>query len=90
MIFNQACRWWSVYFIESGNIFCPAEVILNNKYIRKRLNTPYSQEIINYLKKGENTFEIRVTPIQFNGFSGEYLAGKEAYRAFKRMENNPM
>lgn len=74
----------AAYFIDLGKVFFTAEVLINGKPAGTRINAPYSLNITDLLKKGENTIEVRVTPSQLNGFIGEAEKGNKLYSAFKR------
>lgn len=74
----------SAWFIDLGKVFFTAEVLINGKPAGTRINAPYSLNITDLLKKGENTIEVRVTPGQLNGFIGEAEKGNKRYSAFKR------
>jgi hypothetical protein len=73
----------AAWFIDLGKVFFTAEVVINGKPAGKRINAPYSLNINNLLRKGENTIEVRVTPGQLNGFIGETAKGDKRFNAFK-------
>jgi hypothetical protein len=73
----------AAWFIDLGKVFFTAEVVINGKPAGKRINAPYSLNITNLLRKGENTIEVRVTPGQLNGFIGETAKGDKRFNAFK-------
>jgi len=78
----------ATYFIDLGKVYYTGEVVINGKLVGERINAPYNLIISSFLKKGENTIEVRVTPGQLNGLIGEAEKGNTLYNAFKK--NNGM
>ena len=73
----------SIYFIELGKVYYTAEVEINGKPAGKRINAPFSLNVSEFLQKGKNTIEVRVTLGQLNGFIGEAEKGDNRYNEFK-------
>jgi hypothetical protein len=80
----------STYLIDLGKVYFTAEVVINDKTVGHRIYAPYSLDITNFLKKGKNSIEVRVTPCQLNGFIGEAAHGNKLYSAFKGKQNDLM
>lgn len=74
----------AAYFIDLGKVFFTAEVVINGRSAGKRIYSPYSLNVTNLLRPGENTIEVRVTPGQLNGFIGEAERGNKLYSIFRR------
>ena len=75
------------YFIDLGSVYFTATVMLNGKEAGRRIFAPYSLEITNLLRIGENNIEIRVVTTRRNGFTGEALKNNPFYAQFKGKEN---
>lgn len=80
----------AAYFIDLGKVYFTAEIYINNKPAGKRIFAPYSLNITDFLQKGENAIEVRITPGQLNGFIGEAINGNPRYKIFKGKEKNLM
>ena len=75
------------YLMDLGEVYFTAQLKINGNLVGLRINAPYSFNISKYLKNGENTIEIHVTPGQLNGLIGKYVQGDDRYKAFKGQEN---
>ena len=67
-----------------------ADVTINDKYIGKRIFTPYIFDITSFLKPGANTIQVQVTPGQLNDFIGKAKSGDARYKQFKGKEDQVM
>ncbi|WP_346860844.1 glycosyl hydrolase [uncultured Draconibacterium sp.] len=74
------------YFIDLGEVFYTAEIIVNGQPAGQRLFAPYSFNISDLLHEGENTIKVTVTPGQLNGFIGKGLDGNNLYHDYKNSE----
>jgi len=74
------------YFIDLGRVYFTASVMLNGKEAGRRIFAPYSLEITNLIRIGENNIEIRVTTTRRNGFTGEALKNNPFYKQFQGKE----
>ena len=73
----------SSYLIDLGKVRYTANVTINGQSAGHRINAPYTLDITKYLKKGENTIEVWVTPGQLNGLIGEGEKENPKYSKFK-------
>jgi hypothetical protein len=80
----------ATYLIDLGKVYFTAEVVINDKPVGHRIYAPYSLDITDFIKKGKNSIEVRVTPGQLNGFIGEATHGNKIYNAFKGKQNDLM
>ena len=53
-------------WLDLGNVYCVAELRINNKKVGRRCWAPYRFRIDKFLKKGNNLFEIEVTNTMAN------------------------
>ena len=67
-----------------------AEVFINGQFAGNLIYPPYTLEISKYLKEGENSIEVNVTPSLLNNFIGEANKGNNAYSAFKGTDKDLM
>ena len=80
----------ATYLIDLGKVYFTAEVMINDKPVGLRIYAPYSMDITDFLKKGKNSIDIKVTPGQLNGFIGEAAQGNKLYNAYKGKQNDLM
>ncbi len=73
----------SSYLIDLGKVCYTANVWINGQSAGHRINAPYTLDITKYLKKGDNTIEVGVTPGQLNGLIGEGEKENPRYSRFK-------
>ncbi len=78
------------YILDLGTVYYTADVTINGKLAGKRLWAPYQLEITSFLKNGNNTVKVQVTPTYRNEFIGEAIKGNPKYAQFKRKENTLM
>ncbi|SKB51548.1 glycosyl hydrolase [Dyadobacter psychrophilus] len=74
------------YFLDLGQVYYTAEVMINGKPAGKRLFTPFELNITKLLKSGENEIEVKVTTSRRNGFIGEAVKENPLYLQFKGQE----
>ena len=70
------------YFIDLGEVNHAVDLSLNDQFVGSRYNTPFVFNLSNYIKQGQNTIHLTITPTLLNGFIGKANAGDKAYRQF--------
>ncbi|GGH33473.1 hypothetical protein GCM10007423_23770 [Dyadobacter endophyticus] len=94
-IYNSTFQWKQGsadkhFFLDLGKVCFTAEVYINNVFVGKRIFPPYLLDITRFLKSGNNTIQVRVTPGQLNEFIGKAKNGDAKYRQFKGKEDQIM
>lgn len=77
------------YLLDLGQVNYSAELYINDQHVGTRLYAPFLFEIGKYIRKGDNTIEIRVTPTLLNNFIGNARSDKK-YKQFKDKESELM
>jgi hypothetical protein len=80
----------NTFFVDLGKVGYTAEVFINGQFAGNLIYPPYTLEISKYLKEGENSIEVNVTPSLLNNFIGEANKGNNAYSAFKGTDKDLM
>lgn len=76
----------SSYFIDLGKVYYSAELSINGELGGKALYMPFVFDITPYIKKGNNSLEVRVTPTKYNEFVGEANNDNRLYKKLKNTE----
>ena len=74
------------YIIDLGKVYYTASVIINGKNAGSRIFAPYSLDVTQFLRQGDNNIEVQVTTTRLNGFIGEARKGNPMYVQFKNKE----
>ncbi|MNY16008.1 Glycosyl hydrolases family 2, sugar binding domain [compost metagenome] len=74
------------YLVDLGKVFYVARLKINGVDAGKRIFAPYSFNITNLLKQGQNTIEVTVTTSRRNAFAGEAGKRNPHYKQFKGKE----
>ncbi len=73
----------SSYLLDLGKVYFTAAVTVNGQPLPALLAAPYRADIGRFLKPGENSIEITVTPALRNRLLGKGDSGDKAYSQFK-------
>jgi hypothetical protein len=67
------------YILNLGAVYSAAEVTVNSQAAGHAIFAPYQLDITDYLKTGENTIQVEVTPLLRNRLLGKGLSGHPEY-----------
>ena len=73
------------YYIDLGKVCYSAEVTVNGQEVGKRIFAPFHFDVTQYLRKGNNTITVKVTPSKYNEF---VKRGIDRDRLFKMLKDS--
>lgn len=94
-VYNSSIQWQQNssdkhVFLDLGRVSYTSELYINGSFAGKRIYAPFVFDITQFLKAGNNTIEVRVTPGQLNDYIGKAKAGDTRYIQFKGKEDQVM
>jgi hypothetical protein len=70
------------YLLDLGAVHAAADVTVNGQAVGHVIFSPYQLDITEFVKVGENSLRIKVTPPLRNRLVGKALSGDPEYRQF--------
>ena len=77
--FNKKVR----YFLDLGKVYYTASLSINGKEVGERIWKPYLFDVTPYIKAGENTISVTVTPSRYNSLVKRAIDGEDNYKSLK-------